>query len=155
MQTTYRILAHIIAGLVALQAAFIAFGVAGLFKWIDDGATLDKAVIESWENDPPTWQGAIGHFLHVMSGTFLIPLLGLVLLLVAFFAAINGGVKWAGIIAVAIIVQVGAGIMSRTEGLPWLGLVHGINAFILFWAAIMAGRNAKQQAEVNEPALVG
>ena len=155
MQKAYRILAHLIAGLVVLQAAFMVFAIAGLFKWIDDGATLDKGVIESWEEDPPTWTGAVGHFLHVMSGTFLIPLLGLVLLIIAFFAAVNGGVKWAGIVAVAIIVQVGAGIMSRTEGMPWLGFVHGLNAFILFWAAIMAGRAAKQPSDMREPAMVG
>ena len=33
-----------------------------------------------------------------MNGQFLIPLLGLALLIVSFFAAVNGGVKWAAII---------------------------------------------------------
>ena len=69
----------------------MVFAIAGLFKWIDDGATLDKSVIEAWEDDPPTWTGSIGHFIHVMNGTFLIPLLGIILLIVSFFAAVNGG----------------------------------------------------------------
>ena len=77
MRKTYRILADIIAIEVVIQAMVIVFAVAGLFKWIDDGATLDKAVIESWEDDASTWTGAIGHFIHGMNGQFIIPLLGL------------------------------------------------------------------------------
>jgi hypothetical protein len=153
MQKAYKVIAHIIAGLVVLQAAFMVFAIAGLFKWIDDGATLDKGVIESWDEDPPTWDGAIGHFLHVMSGTFLIPLLAIVLLVIAFFAAVNGGVKWAAIILGSVVVQVIAGMTSGSA--PAIGLIHGLNAFILFWAAIMAGRAAKQPADAQQPAMVG
>lgn len=152
MRKTYRILADAIAVLVVVQAAMIVFSLAGLFAWIDDGNTLDKAVIEGWEDEPPTFTGAIGHFIHVMSGTFLIPLIGLLLLIVSFFAKVAGGVKWAAIIAVSIIVQVMAGMMA--DGTPWLGIVHGANAFILFSAAIMAARAARP-AEVPEPAMVG
>ena len=141
MRKTYRILADIIAIDVVIQAMAIVFAVAGLFKWIDDGATLDKSVIESWEDDPPAWTGSIGHFIHVMNGTFLIPLLGIVLLIVSFFAAVNGGVKWAVIILVSIVVQVLAGQLA--EDWPYLGLVHGLNAFILFGAALMAARSAR------------
>lgn len=149
MRKTYRILARIIAIEVVLQAMFIVFAVAGLFKWIDDGATLDKSVIESWEEDPPTWEGAIGHFLHVMNGQFLVPLIGLVLLIISFFAKVSGGTKFATIILVSIVIQVAAGLMSGA--LPWLGLIHGLNAFILFMAAIQA---AKAAAEEPEPAPV-
>lgn len=141
MRKTYRILADIIAIDVVIQAMMIVFAVAGLFKWIDDGATLDKSVIESWEDDPPTWTGSIGHFIHVMNGTFLIPLLGILLLIVSFFAAVNGGVKWALIVAASIVVQVLAGQLSSES--PYLGLVHGLNAFILFGAALMAARSAR------------
>ena len=141
MRKTYRILADIIAIEVVIQAMAIVFGVAGLFKWIDDGGTLDKSVVESWEDDPPTWTGAVGHFIHAMNGTFLIPLLGIVLLIVSFFAAINGGVKWAAIILASIVVQVAAGTVA--EDWPYLGLVHGLNAFILFGAALAAAKNAK------------
>jgi hypothetical protein len=156
MRTTYRILADAIAVLVVIQAAVMVFAISGLFKWIDDGATLDAGVIKSWEDDPPTWDGAIGHFIHVMSGTFLIPLVGLILLLVSFFAGIAGGVKWAAIIAVSIVVQVMAGIMAgiMAGDAVWLGLVHGLNAFILFSAAIFAARAAAKPAEVKEPVTV-
>ena len=141
MRKTYRIVADIIAIDVVIQAMAMVFAIAGLFKWIDDGATLDKSVIESWEDDPPTWTGSIGHFIHVMNGTFLIPLLGIILLIVSFFAAVEGAVKWAAIIAVSIVVQVLAGILSSDS--PYLGLVHGLNAFILFGAALMAARSAR------------
>jgi hypothetical protein len=141
MRKTYRILADIIAIDVVIQAMAIVFAVAGLFKWIDDGATLDKSVIESWEDDPPTWTGSIGHFIHVMNGTFLIPLLGIALLIVSFFAAVNGGVKWALIIVASIVVQVLAGQLAEES--PYLGLVHGLNAFILFGAALTAAKAAR------------
>ncbi len=130
MRKTYRILADIIAIEVVIQAMAIVFAVAGLFKWIDDGATLDKSVIESWEDDPPTWTGSIGHFIHVMNGTFLIPLLGIALLIVSFFAAVNGGVKWALIIAASIVVQVLAGQLAERVALPrsgpWAQRVHPV-----------------------------
>jgi hypothetical protein len=152
MRKAYRLLADAVAVLVVLQAMFIVFAVAGLFHWIDDGATLDSAVMDSWEDDPPTFQGAIGHFLHVMVGTYLIPLIGLALLVVAFFAAVNGGVKWAAIVFVSILVQVAAGMTA--ENAPWVGLIHGLNAFVLFSAAIMAARAARpteQTAMVATP----
>ena len=75
---------------VVIQAMVMVFAIAGLFKWISDGATLDQSVIDGWEDDPPTWTGSIGHFIHVMNGQFLIPLLGIALLIVSFFAAVNG-----------------------------------------------------------------
>ena len=115
MRKTYRIVADIIAIDVVIQSMAMVFAIAGLFKWIDDGATLDKSVIEGWQDDPPTWTGSIGHFIHVMNGTFLIPLLGIILLIVSFFAAVKGAVKWAAIVAVSIIVQVLAGIFAASR----------------------------------------
>ena len=152
MRKAYRILADIIAIDVVIQAMAMVFAIAGVFKWVDDGNTLSQSVIDGWEDEPPTFVGAIGHFVHVMNGTFLIPLLGLLLLIVSFFAKVAGGVKWAAIVFVSIIVQVMAGMMSSDS--PYLGLVHGLNAFILFSAAIIAARAAKP-AEVREPTLVG
>ena len=89
-----------IAVLVVVQAAMMVWAIAGLFTWIDEGDTLDKSVIEGWENEPPTFAGATGHFIHVMSGTFLIPLLGLLLLIVSFFAKVPRGVMFATVVVV-------------------------------------------------------
>jgi len=151
MRKTYRILADIIAIEVVIQAMMIVFAVAGLFHWIDEGATLNQSVIDGWQDEPPTWTGAIGHFIHVMNGQFLIPLLGLALLIVSFFAGVAGGVKWAAIVFASILVQVMAGMAAGDA--PYLGLVHGLNAFVLFSAAIMAARAAKP-AEVQEAVTV-
>ncbi len=141
MRKTYRILADAIAVLVVAQAALMVWSIAGLFTWIDEGATLDSSVIKGWENEPPTFDGAIGHFIHVMSGTFLIPLLGLILLLVSFGAKVPRGVMLAAVVVVSIVVQVAAGMLAEPSA-PWLGIVHGANAFILFGAAVMAARAA-------------
>jgi hypothetical protein len=149
MRKTYRILADVIAIEVVIQAMMIVFAVAGLFHWIDGGATLDQSVIDGWEDDPPTWQGAIGHFIHVMNGQFLIPLIGLALLIVSFFAAVPRGTMLAGVIFVSIIVQVAAGIIA--DSAPWVGLIHGLNAFILFGAALTAAKAAKPE-DVARPA---
>jgi hypothetical protein len=148
MRQTYRVLASIIAVLVVIQAMVMIWAIAGLFSWIDGGATLDKSVIEGWENEPPTWEGALGHFLHVMSGTFLIPLIGLLLLIVSFFAKVPRGVALAAAIAVSIVVQWLAGTFAEPD-MIYLGLLHGLNAFILFGLAVFASRSAKEAAEVS------
>jgi hypothetical protein len=153
MRKAYRILADAIAIGVAFQAMVMVFAIAGLFHWInDEGGSVDAAVVDSWENDHPTFQGAIGVPLHQMVGTFLIPLLALALLVVAFFAAVDGGVKWAAIIVGSVILQVGAG-MSAGDA-PWVGLIHGLNAFALFSVALVAARAAhpdRQTAVVATP----
>jgi hypothetical protein len=148
MRKTYRVLADIIAIEVVIQAMMIVFSIAGLFKWIDDGATLDSSVIKGWEDTPPTWTGAIGHFIHVMNGQFLIPLIGLILLIVSFFAKVPRGVTFAVIIAVSIAVQVIAGITA--DSMPYIGLIHGVNAFILFGVALAAAKAARP-ADAPEP----
>ena len=149
MRKTYRILADIIAVLVVVQAAMMVWAIAGLFTWIDEGATLDKSVIEGWESEPPTFAGSIGHFIHLMSGTFLIPLIGLLLLIVAFFAKVPRGVAFAALIVVLIVIQYMAGFFAE-PGMPYLGIIHGANAFILFGAAIMAAKAAKPETAVQE-----
>jgi hypothetical protein len=146
MRKTYQIIANVIAGLVVLQAALMVWAIAGLFSWIDEGATLDKSVVEGWSDEPPTFDGAIGHFIHAfISGTILIPLLGLILLIISFFAKVPRGVGLAAAVVVSIVVQYLAGTFAEPDA-PWLGLVHGVNAFILFGLALMAGRAAKDVA---------
>jgi hypothetical protein len=66
--------------------------------------------------------------------------LALALLVVAFFARVPGGVKWAALVVVLVVVQVAAGLAG--EDVPWLGLVHGLDAFALFAAALFAARAA-------------
>ncbi|HEX6517282.1 MAG TPA: hypothetical protein VF049_17085 [Nocardioidaceae bacterium] len=138
MRTTYRVLAYLVALEVAVQAAAIAFAVFGLGKWIEDGGTLDKATMES-EDSAVT--GAVGFMVHGINGQLLIPLLAILLLLVSFFAKVPGGVKWAGFVLLAVVVQVLLGMFAH--GAPSLGMLHGLNALVLFGVALRAGMLAR------------
>lgn len=158
MRQTYRVIASTIAILVVVQAMMIVWSVAGLFTWIDDGNTLDKSTVEGWSDEPPTFDGAIGHFLHagpigggeiIAIGAGLIPILGLLLLIVSFFAKIPRGVVLALAVVVSIAVQITAGVLAE-PGLPWLGLVHGLNAFVLFGLALFASRTAKEAGTATQ-----
>jgi len=148
MRKTYQIIAGTIAVLVVLQAAFIAYAIGGVFTWIDEGNTLDKSVVEGWETNPPTFEGSIGSFFHFfIIGTVLIPLLGLILLIVSFFAKVPRGPMLAGIVVVAIVVQYLLGSFAASTGTPFLSLLHGLNAFIIFGSAVAAARAAKTVTE--------
>ena len=152
MRKTYRVLAGLIAVLVVIQAMMIVWTVAGLFTWIDDGATLDKSVVEGWDDTPPTFAGAFGFFWHsFIGGVILIPLTGLILLIVSFFAKVPRGILLAAAIVVSIVVQYFAAILAGSQD-PLIGLVHGLNAFILFGLAVFAARSAKEADEAPEAA---
>jgi hypothetical protein len=70
-----------------------------------------------------------------------IALVAIVLLIVSFFAKIDGGVKWAGIVFVAVLLQWVFAIIAFSA--PVVGLLHGINAFVIFGTAMMAMQRAK------------
>ena len=135
MRSAYKYLAHTIAGLVAVQAAVMVFAVAGLYGWIMDGNTLTESAMEDRSLD---FTGSVGFMLHGMIGMMLIPLLALVLLIISFFAKVDGGVKWAGIVLLLVVLQVAFGIFGHET--PYSGLLHGFNALILFTAALQTGR---------------
>lgn len=141
MRKAYRILADLVAIGVAVQAMAITWATLGLVHWVDNGGTLDKKTLK----DLPDFQGAVGFDIHGILGGMVIPVLALGLLVVAFFAGIDGGVKWAAIVVVTVLVQVGAGMGG--EDAPWLGLIHGLTAFALFSVAIVAARAAHPGAE--------
>ena len=138
MIKAYRILAIIIAAEVVIQAMMIVFAVAGLGKYIDDGATVDKA---AFEDEDLKFTGVTGFMIHGINGMMIIPLLGIALLVISFFAKFDGAVKWAGIVLASIVVQVLAGIIAHDA--PFIGMIHGLNAFILFGSAMNAARLAR------------
>lgn len=145
MRTTYKLLAHTIAGLVAVQAAVMVFAVAGLYGWITDGNTLTESAMDDGSLD---FTGAVGFMLHGTIGMMLIPLIALVLLIVSFFAKIEGGVKFAGIVLFLVVLQVALGIFGHET--PYAGLLHGLNALILFTAALQAGSRVSSLAAVPD-----
>jgi hypothetical protein len=140
MRSTYRVLAGLVALGVVAQASFIAGAWFGVIKDIDDGAILDE-----------NYEGNLGHVLHGIFGQGVIPLLALLLLIVAFFAKVPRGVMWAGIVLASIVVQVFAGILAHDA--PYIGMIHGLNAFVLFSSAGYAARLART-ADAEAPTSV-
>jgi heme A synthase len=140
MKTVYRVLAYVIAALVAVQAAAIGYAVFAQLHWIEGGGTLDEASFES----APGFGAYIFHALN--GGTVL--LTALALLIISFFAKIPQGVRWAVIVLVCTIVQIALGTLSRIFA-P-IGAVHGAVALVLFGVAVMAAMRSRKPAVVEE-----
>jgi hypothetical protein len=137
MRGAYRVLALIIPILVAVQAAAIAVNTFGLFKWVDDENSLTKSVLEGdWD-----WDGAWGAVLHGVVGMMVIPLIALLLLILSFFAKVPGGIMAALFVFLCTVVQVVLAFVAF--GVPEVGALHGLNAFLLFGLAMMAAQKAK------------
>ena len=134
MKATYRVLAYLIPVIVALQASFIALGVFGLGKWVEDGNTFTKSVLENGGST-----GDVGFMLHGI-GAQAAALVALILLIVSFFAKIEGGVKWAAFIFGDVVLQWVLAFVSF--GVWAVGALHAINAFVLFGLGMMAAINA-------------
>jgi len=135
MRTAYKVFAWLVALGVVVQAASVVWAVAGLGIWVDkDGGVLDKAAFESEETLFPE---VAGFMVHGLSGMMIIPALALIFLIVSFFAKVPGGIAWAAYVLLAVVVQVALGIYGH-EAAVW-GLLHGINAMILFSLAVYAG----------------
>ena len=120
-----------------MQAAAIAYAVFGLFKFIDNGAVVDKATQESGE----TFDGVVGFIVHGFNGYLIVPALALILLVVAFFAKVPGGVKWAAILFGLVVLQFMLGGFAHE--VPAVGAVHGLNALAVFTVALIAARRAR------------
>jgi heme A synthase len=150
MRTTYRVLAITVCALVALQAAFHAWGTAGMGVWIDEGGVLDKATGEAIGAGERPWPELTGMILHGMSGMFVIPTVALLLVVVALVARFSGAVPRALLVLALVVVQVTLGLLGHTH--PKLGFLHGINALLLFTAAFTAQRHARAVAPEPQPA---
>ncbi len=150
MRTAYHVLAYLIALEVVIQAAVISFAVFGLGKWINDGGVMDKAAMESHSAE---FTGVIGFPIHSVNGQMVVPVLGILLLLASFFAKVPKGIMWAGLVLVLVIAQVFLGIFGA--GIPELGVLHGLNALVLFAVAVIAARRARVPAELSVAAPLG
>jgi hypothetical protein len=145
MRRTYRVLAFVIAAEVVIQAMAIAFALAGLGKWVgDEGGVLSK---QTMEDSSTSYTGVVGFMIHGINGEMLIPLLVLALLVVSFFAHVEGGVRLAVIILGLVVLQVALGI--GLGGVPYLALLHGANAFAILGAAVAAGTRARSLAPAD------
>lgn len=134
MKSAYRVLAHLVALGVVVQAMAIAFGWFAVIKDVDGGTTIDSS-----------FEGNAGHMIHGMVGMNLIPLLALVLLIISFFAKVPGGVKWAAIVFGLTVLQVALAFVAF--GAPVVGALHGLNALALFAVSVIAGRRVRTASE--------
>ncbi len=138
MRSFYRILAYIIAAEVAIQAMVMVYAVAGLGKWVEGGGVLDKSVMES---EATPFSEVVGFAIHGINGMMVIPALALILLIVAFFVKVAGAVKFALIVVGLVALQIVLGLLGH--GVPFLGALHGLNAFLLVGASLAAARNMR------------
>ena len=127
MKQTYRVMSGLIALGVLVQAAAVAFGWFDAIHEVENGLVIDE-----------NYDGNVGHAVHAMLGFNIMPLLGLILLVVSFFAAksVPGARKWAGIVFGLIILQVALALFAFS--VPALGALHGINALAVLGTAVRA-----------------
>lgn len=128
MRGAYRVIAYLIALGVLSQAAAVAGGWFGTINEIDDGTVITE-----------DYEGNLGHTMHWIVGMNIMPLLGLILFIIAFFVKLPGAVKWAGFTFLAIIVQIALAFISF--GVPAIGALHGINAFVVLGLALYTARS--------------
>jgi hypothetical protein len=140
VKQTYRVLAGLVALGVLVQAAAIAFGWFDAISEVDQGTVIDE-----------NYEGNAGHAIHAIVGMIVMPVLGLLLLIVSFFAAkeVPGAVTWAAIVFGLIVLQVALAFAAFSA--PVVGALHGINALAIIGVAGRAGalagtsRGAAQQ----------
>jgi hypothetical protein len=141
MRKAYRGLAQLIAALVVVQAAAIAYGAFAIDKVIDKAKDHGNTISDASSK----LDGGAGYGLHALIGTLIIPLAAIILFVVAFMAHIPDGVKWAGFILLDVVVQVVLGLAAH--GAAALGWFHGPNALVLFSLAIYTARRSGVTAQ--------
>lgn len=138
MKRAFQVLAGLLAVEVVVQAMAIAYGLAGLSHWVDkDGGVLNKAALDDAEN--LHFRGVGGFAIHGINGMNLIPLIAIALLVVSFFAKVEGGVRRAGILFGMVALQVILGLSASGE--PLLAPLHALNGFGIFVMAAMTARS--------------
>lgn len=132
MRAVYRALAGLIAIGVIVQAMAIALAWFTVIKDVDGGLVFDK-----------NSDANAGHMIHTIVGSGIIPLLAILLLIVSFFAKVEGGVRWALYVFGMVALQFGLAVGSFAA--PVVGALHGLNAFALLAVAVLASRRAAAQ----------
>jgi hypothetical protein len=144
MRTVFRVLANLIAVEVVVQAAAIAWAVFGESAFIEGGGVVDKALVES---ESATFDGVLGYAVHGMNGTVIVPILGILILIAGFFAKVDRGAMWGAITFGFVALQIVLGIFGHD--VPFLGLLHGVNAILLFCAALYTARLSSVRAPLT------
>lgn len=151
MRKAYNVLGWVIAGLVMLQAAALAWGVGGENHFIENGGVVDKALVESAQSGgEPPFPEVVGYMIHGINGGMLIPALSLILLVVSFKAGLPHARRNAAILFVLVFIQINLGY--SISGVPFLGFLHGLNALLVFGTALLIARHT---APIPEAAAAG
>lgn len=145
MRKAYRILGYVIAAEVVVQAMAIAFALAGLGKWIEDGGVLDSQTQQS----DVSFTGVLGFAIHGINGEMVIPLLVIVLAIISPFARVRLATRLALVLVGLVILQVLLGMFLH--GIPYLALLHAANAFGIAATAVIAARRAGRPELAVEP----
>jgi hypothetical protein len=135
VKQTYRVVSGLVALGVLVQAGAIAAGWFTALHDVDNGLVIDK-----------NYDGNAFHGLHGFVGFNVMPLLGLILLVVSFFAAksVPCTRKWGGIVFGLILLQVALAMFAFS--IPSLGALHGINALAVFGTAVRASMLTRESA---------
>jgi hypothetical protein len=133
----FKGLAHAISACVVLQAAWIAAGTFTLAKQTDDGKTITEDNFRNW--------GMNAHSIFAI----IIPILAIALLVTAFVIKRPGAPKWAGLVFGAVVLQWVLAIIAY--GVPVIGVLHAVNAFVMIGLAEAAARQVTG-GTVSEPA---
>ena len=132
MHMAYKVLAFLIVGLVAVQAAAHAWASSGLVKYLAQGGTID---FESTEAPPvPEF---LGLMIHGMNGMFVIPIVAIVLLIVALVTKSSRAIIWAGVVVGLVAWPVTLGLLGHET--TALAFLHGLNAIVLAGTALATG----------------
>ena len=145
MKSVYKVLAYIVAALVVVQSASMVFAVAGLGIWVEDGGVLDAA---AFEDESLSFTGVAGFMVHGITGMMVIPLLTIALLVVSFFAKTPGAIRNAAIVLALVVLQIALGLFGHENA--YVGMLHGVNALVLFSAALHTGRSAGKAEVATE-----
>jgi hypothetical protein len=139
MKATYRVLAYLIPVLVGVQAAAIAAGTFAVLSSVDDGKPYTKTAGDN-----------AGQAVHSF-GALVIAVVALALLVVSFFAKIDGGAKWAGFVVVSVVFQFVVAAVAFSA--PVVGILHGLNALVMFGLGMAAaGAATRSMRGVPAPA---
>ena len=138
MTKAFRILAFLVAGLVVVQAASMVWAIAGLGIWVEEGNDFTSELFES--GDIPFTE-LYGMMIHGMNGMMVIPVIALITMIVGLIAKFPGSTKFGVAIFLLVVLQVALGLFGHENAI--FGLLHGVNALVLFSVAAMAGVKAK------------
>lgn len=151
MLTARKILAYLVAALVTFQSVVMVWAIFGLSSFVAHGGVVNAAGPDVVLGFPEEY----GFELHGTNGIMVMPVVSLLLLVVALVG--RSARAWAGAVFALTLLQVVIGFAAHA--MPIWGGLHGLNALVLFTAALITARQpgrAQQRASTaTAPATAG